>query len=81
MRRRVLWNMKFLKKKEYKELMDRLDSRKKEIEELTEEKRRLQRVVGLMHQTIVKWKAKKMGNLRAVTEISNWFELRDDGSK
>jgi|TARA_R110002020_G_scaffold412693_1_gene622248 chromosome segregation ATPase len=73
--------MKFLKKKEYKELMDRLDSRKKEIEELTEEKRRLQRVVGLMHQTIVKWKAKKMGNLRAVTEISNWFELRDDGSK
>ena len=49
--------MKFLKKKEYKELMDRLDSRKKEIEELTEEKRRLQRVVGLMHQTIVKWKA------------------------
>jgi len=73
--------MKFLKKKEYEELMDRLDSRKKEIEELTEEKRRLQRVVGLMHQTIVKWKAKKMGNLRAVTEISNWFELRDDGSK
>ena len=73
--------MKFLKKKEYKELMDRLDSRKKEIEELTEEKRRLQRVVGLMHQSIVKWKAKKMGNLRAVTEISNWFELRDDGSK
>tara|TARA_R100001480_G_scaffold147027_1_gene145832 strand:- start:542 stop:763 length:222 start_codon:yes stop_codon:yes gene_type:complete len=73
--------MKFLKKKEYKELMDRLDSRKKEIEELTEEKRRLQRVVGLMHQTIVKWKAKKMGNLRAVTEISKWFELRDDGSK
>ena len=73
--------MKFLKKKEYKELMDRLDSRKKEIEELTEEKRRLQRVVGLIHQTIVKWKAKKMGNLRAVTEISNWFELRDDGSK
>ena len=73
--------MKFLKKKEYKELMDRLDSRKKEIEELTEEKRRLQRVVGLMHQTIVKWKAKKVGNLRAVTEISNWFELRDDGSK
>ena len=73
--------MKFLKKKEYKELMDRLDSRKKEIEELTEEKRRLQKVVGLMHQTIVKWKAKKMGNLRAVTEISNWFELRDDGSK
>jgi|TARA_R100000501_G_C2595372_1_gene94101 chromosome segregation ATPase len=73
--------MKFLKKKEYKELMNRLDSRKKEIEELTEEKRRLQRVVGLMHQTIVKWKAKKMGNLRAVTEISNWFELRDDGSK
>ena len=73
--------MKFLKKKEYKELMDRLDSRKKEIEELTEEKRRLQRVVGLMHQTIVKWKAKKMGNLRAVTEIANWFELRDDGSK
>ena len=73
--------MKFLKKKEYKELMDRLDSRKKEIEELTEEKRRLQRVVGLMHQTIVKWKAKKMGNLRAVTEISNWFELRDVGSK
>jgi len=73
--------MKFLKKKEYKKLMDRLDSRKKEIEELTEEKRRLQRVVGLMHQTIVKWKAKKMGNLRAVTEISNWFELRDDGSK
>ena len=73
--------MKFLKKKEYKELMDRLDSRKKEIEELTEEKRRLQRVIGLMHQTIVKWKAKKMGNLRAVTEISNWFELRDDGSK
>jgi len=61
--------------------MDRLDSRKKEIEELAEEKRRLQRVVGLMHQTIVKWKAKKMGNLRAVTEISNWFELRDDGSK
>jgi len=73
--------MKFLKKKEYKELMDRLDSRKKEIEELTEEKRRLQRVVGLMHQTIVKWKAKKMGNLRAVTEISKWFDLRDDGSK
>jgi len=73
--------MKFLKKKEYKKLMDRLDSRKKEIEELAEEKRRLQRVVGLMHQTIVKWKAKKMGNLRAVTEISNWFELRDDGSK
>tara|TARA_Y100000593_G_scaffold3030_1_gene6038 strand:+ start:812 stop:1033 length:222 start_codon:yes stop_codon:yes gene_type:complete len=73
--------MKFLKKKEYEELMDRLDSRKKEIEELTEEKRRLQRVIGLMHQTIVKWKAKKMGNLRAVTEISNWFELRDDGSK
>ena len=73
--------MKFLKKKEYKELMDRLDSRKKEIEELTEEKRRLQRVVGLMHQTIVKWKAKKVGNLRAVTEISNWFDLRDDGSK
>jgi chromosome segregation ATPase len=73
--------MKFLKKKEYKELMDRLDSRKKEIEELTEEKRKLQRVIGLMHQTIVKWKAKKMGNLRAVTEISNWFELRDDGSK
>ena len=73
--------MKFLKKKEYEELMNRLDSRKKEIEELTEEKRRLQRVVGLMHQTIVKWKAKKMGNLRAVTEISNWFELRDDGSK
>ena len=73
--------MKFLKKKEYKELMNRLDSRKKEIEELTEEKRRLQRVVGLMHQTIVKWKDKKMGNLRAVTEISNWFELRDDGSK
>ena len=73
--------MKFLKKKEYKELMDRLDSRKKEIEELTEEKRRLQKVVGLMHQTIVKRKAKKMGNLRAVTEISNWFELRDDGSK
>ena len=73
--------MKILKKKEYEELMNRLDSRKKEIEELTEEKRRLQRVVGLMHQTIVKWKAKKMGNLRAVTEISNWFELRDDGSK
>ena len=73
--------MKFLKKKEYEELMDRLDSRKKEIEELTEEKRRLQRVIGLMHQTIVKLKAKKMGNLRAVTEISNWFELRDDGSK
>ena len=73
--------MKFLKKKEYEELMNRLDSRKKEIEELTEEKRRLQRVVGLMHQTIVKWKAKKVGNLRAVTEISNWFELRDDGSK
>ena len=73
--------MKFLKKKEYEELMNRLDSRKKEIEELTEEKRRLQRVVGLMHQTIVKWKAKKMGNLRAVTEISKWFELRDDGSK
>jgi chromosome segregation ATPase len=73
--------MKFLKKKEYEELMDRLDSRKKEIEELTEEKRKLQRVIGLMHQTIVKWKAKKMGNLRAVTEISNWFELRDDGSK
>ena len=73
--------MKFLKKKEYKELMDRLDSRKKEIEELTEEKRRLQRVVGLIHQTIVKWKAKKVGNLRAVTEISKWFELRDDGSK
>ena len=73
--------MKFLKKKEYEELMNRLDSRKKEIEELTEEKRRLQRVVGLMHQTIVKWKAKKMGNLRAVTEISNWFDLRDDGSK
>jgi chromosome segregation ATPase len=73
--------MKFLKKKEYEELMNRLDSRKKEIEELTEEKRKLQRVIGLMHQTIVKWKAKKMGNLRAVTEISNWFELRDDGSK
>ena len=73
--------MKFLKKKDYEELMDRLDSRKKEIEELTEEKRKLQRVIGLMHQTIVKWKAKKMGNLRAVTEISNWFELRDDGSK
>jgi len=73
--------MKFLKKKEYEELMNRLDSRKKEIEELTEEKRRLQRVVGLMHQTIVKWKAKKVGNLRAVTEISNWFDLRDDGSK
>ena len=73
--------MKFLKKKEYEELMDRLDSRKKEIEELTEEKRKLQRVIGLMRQTIVKWKAKEMGNLRAVTEISNWFELRDDGSK
>ena len=73
--------MKILKKKEYEEMVDRLDNRKKEIEELTEEKRRLQRVVGLMHQTIVKWKAKKMGNLRAVTEISKWFDLRDDGSK
>ena len=73
--------MKILKKKEYEEMVDRLDNRKKEIEELTEEKRKLQRVIGLMHQTIVKWKAKKMGNLRAVTEISNWFELRDDGSK
>ena len=80
--------MKILKKKEYEELMDRLKGRKVEIDELTkkvesltDEKRRLQRVIGLMHQTIVKWKAKKMGNLRAVTEISNWFELRDDGSK
>ena len=79
--------MKILKKKEYQELMDRLEGRKAEIDELTkkvesltDEKRRLQRVIGLMHQTIVKWKAKKVGNLRAVTEISNWFELRDNGS-
>tara|TARA_Y100001973_G_C5170544_1_gene318764 strand:- start:952 stop:1191 length:240 start_codon:yes stop_codon:yes gene_type:complete len=79
--------MKILKKKEYQELMDRLKGRKDEIDELTkkvesltDEKRRLQRVIGLMHQTIVKWKAKKVGNLRAVTEISNWFELRDNGS-
>ncbi len=79
--------MKILKKKEYEELMDRLKGRKVEIDELTkkvesltDEKRRLQRVIGLMHQTIVKWKAKKVGNLRAVTEISNWFELRDNGS-
>ena len=79
--------MKILKKKEYEELMDRPKGRKAEIDELTkkvesltDEKRRLQRVIGLMHQTIVKWKAKKVGNLRAVTEISNWFELRDNGS-
>ena len=80
--------MKILKKKEYEELMDRLKGRKVEIDELTkkvesltDEKRRLQRVIGLMHQTIVKWKAKKVGNLRAVTEISNWFELRDNENK
>ena len=79
--------MKILKKKEYEELMDRLKGRKAEIDELpkkvesvTDEKRRLQRVIGLMHQTIVKWKAKKVWNLRAVTEISNWYELRDNGS-
>ena len=73
--------MKILKKKEYEEMVDRLDNRKKEIEELTEEKRRLQRVIGLMHQTIVNWKAKNVGNLRAVTELSNWFELRDNENK
>ena len=80
--------MKILKKKEYEELMDRLKGRKVEIDELTkkvesltDEKRRLQRVIGLMHQTIVKWKAKKVGHLRAVTEISNWFELRDNENK
>ena len=80
--------MKILKKKEYEELMDRLKGRKAEIDELTkkvegltEEKRRLQRVIGMMYQTIKLWKEKKIGNLRAVSELAKWFEMRHDGNK
>ena len=80
--------MKILKKKEYDELIDRLDSRKieideltKKVESLTDEKRGLQRVIGKMYQTIKRWEAKKIGNLRAVSELAKWFEMRHGENK
>ena len=70
--------MKFLKKKEYDELINRLDERKKEIEDLTNEKLKLQKVVGMMLLIVEKWKNKKIGNYRAAKELAAFFVSKND---
>tara|TARA_R100001377_G_C3186691_1_gene108843 strand:+ start:1376 stop:1600 length:225 start_codon:yes stop_codon:yes gene_type:complete len=70
----IIFNKIILNKKEYNKTLNRLNSRIKEIDKLTVEKRNLQRAFGMFNQIVKKWKKKEIGNLKAITELAKWFE-------
>ena len=58
-------------KKKHNEIVDKKD---KEIEFLCEEKRRLELIINEVYRIHKSWKAIKIGNLKAITKISEIFK-------
>ena len=65
--------MKILKQKDYDGMIAEIGALNEEIEELKKEKLNLQKILGMIHQHIQKWRNNKIGNLRAVVEIAKFF--------
>jgi hypothetical protein len=63
-------------KKKHNEIVDKKD---KEIEFLCEEKRRLELIINEVYRIHKSWKANKIGNLKAITQISKLFQEENHG--
>ena len=63
-------------KKKHNEIVDKKD---KEIEFLCEEKRKLELIINEVYRIHKSWKANKIGNLKAITQISKLFQEENHG--
>jgi hypothetical protein len=65
-----------INKKKHNEIVDKAD---KEIEFLCEEKRKLELIINEVYRIHKSWKANKIGNLKAITQISKLFQEENHG--
>ena len=65
-----------INKKKHNEIVDKKD---KEIEFLCEEKRKLELIINEVYRIHKSWKANKIGNLKARTQISKLFQEENHG--
>lgn len=65
-----------INKKKHNEIVDKRD---KEIEFLCEEKRKLELIINEVYRIHKSWKANKIGNLKAITQISKLFQEENHG--
>jgi len=65
-----------INKKKHNEIVDKKD---KEIEFLCEEKRKLELIINEVYRIHKSWKANKIGNLKAITQISKLFQEENHG--
>ena len=65
-----------INKKKYNEIVDKKD---KEIEFLCEEKRKLELIINEVYRIHKSWEANKIGNLKAITQISKLFQEENHG--
>jgi hypothetical protein len=65
-----------INKKKHNEIVDKKD---KEIEFLCEEKRKLELIINEVYRIHKSWKANKIGNLKAITQISKLFREENHG--
>jgi len=65
-----------INKKKHNEIVDKKD---KEIEFLCEEKRKLELIINEVYRIHKSWEANKIGNLKAITKISEIFQEENHG--